>query len=573
MKKKLFLALAISFMLVCLFAIGVSAAGSSSDEFAATPDTLEGVATPTKLSTSERVVLLGSDGKYYTYPTYYVLKDQTSASFTVNNALNTALGYAEGTNLNSYVVRIEYPVGITYIGTDLNYKSNLKYVKMSDTITDTAAKAFQGCTNMETIILSNSLTTLQNDLCKGNSKITSLVIPASVTKINGYCFDGCKISSLVNYAENVTSINGNAFSGCPITEFNFPDKLTSIGQYAFNGAQFTEVDLPNTITSLGSGVFQGCTNLTYIRLPESLTQVPHDFLKNTTSASITLVVPKGCTSIYSLYSLQNSGVKTIIFTGDSDDAFVASVQEKASGWVSKITYGNHCEYYYDNVHDIAFEEGNTCCGNCSRCGFFSMAAEPVHTEEIKLLFGTGVKDENEVEITTDVVNYYANMYLAHTCKYCKNDTQETEEYAPIFVKMGFSVAENDTTAISFNTAINHASLAKYEEVSETSVQYGLLVSAMPSANPITGVVDGVLTLAVATVKINMTGTDYTKFSVKVTGLPDNQTLNCCGYVVEGENVTYLNHATSDSEAATVSHAIALALQNGTEGKDDEEVVA
>lgn len=573
MKKKLFLALAISIMLVCLFAIGVSAAGSSSNEFAETPDTIEGIAAPTKIGASERVVMLGNDGLYYTFPAYYILNDNTSCSLKTNNSVNSVLGYADGTSHKSYVVRIEIPDGVTYInGNLLDYNTNLVYAKMPNTVTNTGTKVFQSCTNLETLILSNSLTVLQNDLCKGNSKLTSLVIPASVTAIKGYCFDGCKISSLVNYAENITSIDGNAFSGCPITEFNFPDKLTSIGQYAFNGAQFKNLDLPNTVTSLGTGVFQGCTQLSYVRIPEKVTQIPHDFLKNTTSASITLVVPKGCTSIYSQYSLQNSGVKTIIFTGDSDDAFVASVQEKASGWVSKITYGNHCEYYYDNVHDITFEEGNTCCGNCSRCGLFSMAAEPVHTEEIKLLFGTGVYTD-EVEEKTDKVNYYANMYLAHTCKYCKNDTQETEKYAPIFVKMGFSVAENDTTSISFHTAINHASLAKYEETAKTSVQYGLLVSAASSTNPITGVENGELILAAATVKINMTETDYTKFSVKVTGLPDNQTLNCCGYVVEGETVTYLNHATADSEASVVSHAIALQLQNGTENTDDEEVVA
>ncbi|MBE6663954.1 MAG: leucine-rich repeat domain-containing protein [Ruminococcaceae bacterium] len=558
MKKKIFLALAISALLVCLFAVGVSAAGSTSDEFAATPDTLEGVAVPTKLSTSERVVLLGSDGKYYTYPTYYVLKDQTSASFTVNNALNTALGYAEGTNLNSYVVRIEYPVGITYINTDLNYKSNLKYVKMSDTITDTAAKAFQGCTSMETIILSNSLTTLQNDLCKGNSKITSLVIPASVTKINGYCFDGCKISSLVNYAENVTSISGNAFSGCPITEFNFPDKLTSIGQYAFNGAQFTEVDLPNTITSLGSGVFQGCTNLTYIRLPESLTQIPHDFLKGTGSSSITIVVPKGCTSIYSQYSLGNSGIKSIIFTGDSDDAFVASVQEKASGWVSKITYANHCEYYYDNVHDIVFEEGNTCCGECSRCGSFKMHPNPIHAEEIVLAFGTGVYVDEVEEKTTDV-NYYANMYVLHVCKNCENETADTEEYAPIFVKIGYSAEEEDTTSISFFTSINYASLLKYEEIADTKLQYGLIVSAAASSTPIKSVVDGAIELNASTVKVSMTDTEYAKFSVRISKLPANQTLNCCGYVIENDKVTYLGHESTSAEAEIIDHAGVIEL--------------
>ncbi len=553
MKKKIFLALAVSIMLVCLFAVGVSAAGSSSDEFATTPDTLDGVTAPAKLGTSERVVLLGNDGLYYTYPAYYVMKDQTSFSMQVNNALNAVLGYAEGTNLKDYVVRIEFPTGITYIGTDLNYKSNLKYVKMSDTITDTAAKAFQGCSNMETIILSNSLTTLQNDLCKGNSKITSLVIPASVTAINGYAFDGCKISSLVNYAENIKSIGGNAFSGCPIeNDFNFPDNLETIGQYAFSGAQFKNLDLPNTVTSLGSGVFQGCTQLSYVRIPEKVTQIPHDFLKSTQSSSITLVVPKGCTSIYSQYSLGNSGIKSIIFTGDENSDFIASVQEKASGWLSKITYANHCEYYYDNVHNIVFEEGNTCCGNCSRCGIFSMAAEPVHTEELKLMFGTGVYTD-EVEEKTDEVNYYANMYILHVCKYCETEVAEAEEYGAIFENLGISATETDDYSITFGISINYNALAKYEQMTGTTLQYGVVVSAAPSEAPIT-VVDGKATVGDSTVAADMTGAGYANIETIIRNIKsDILELNCCGYVVDSNGViTYLNYDIAEGEAKTVS---------------------
>ena len=156
--KKIIISLITGILLICALSICVSAAGSTSDEFSATPDTIEGVSAPTKLGTSERVVLLGKDGLYYTYPAYYVLSDEGSMKFVANNALNAALGYADGTKLDSYVVRIEIPTGITYIGTELNYESNLKYVKMSDTVTGTAAKAFQSCSNMETIILSNSLT-------------------------------------------------------------------------------------------------------------------------------------------------------------------------------------------------------------------------------------------------------------------------------------------------------------------------------------------------------------------------------------------------------------------------------
>ena len=461
MKKKLFLIIAMTFLMVVAFAFSVSAAGSTSNEFAETPDTIDGIAAPTKIGTNERVVMLGSDGLYYTFPAYYILNDNTSCSLKTNNSVNQVLGYADGTSHKNYVVRIEIPEGTTYInGNLLDYNTNLVYAKMPNTVTNTGTKVFQSCTNLETLILSNSLTIIQNDFCKGCSKLSSpIVIPATVTAIKGYCFDGCnKLTSVTNYAENLTSIDGNAFSGCPITEFNFPDNLTSIGQHAFNGAQFTEVDLPNTITSLGSGVFQGCTQLTYIRLPEQLTQLPHDFLKNTTNSSITIVVPKGCTSIYSLYTLQNSGIKTIIFTGDSDDAFVASVQEKASGWVNKIVYENHCDHYYNGVHK---EDNNPCVINCDRCNT------------------TNVPEKNPVHSLSTTITYVTFSATGTKVSGCTNEGcahKTTTEAPALFTCLGYSTPESGNGGISIGYRINGEAILAYEEITKETVSYGLFAT-------------------------------------------------------------------------------------------------
>ena len=125
MKKRLLLTVLMAALLVCLFAISINAAGSTSNEFAETPDTIEGINTPTVIGTEERVVLLGSDGLYYTFPSYYILNDNKSCSLKVNNAVNKALGYTDGTSHKSYVVRIEIPEGTTYINQNfLDYISD-----------------------------------------------------------------------------------------------------------------------------------------------------------------------------------------------------------------------------------------------------------------------------------------------------------------------------------------------------------------------------------------------------------------------------------------------------------------
>ena len=504
MKKKILLVAAMVAIVACLFALGVSAAGSTSNEFAETPDTIEGIAAPTQIGSSERVVMLGSDGLYYTFPAYYILNDNTSCSLKTNNSVNSVLGYADGTSHKSYVVRIEIPTGVTYIsGNLLDYNTNLLYAKMSDTVTNTGTKVFQSCTNLETLILSSNLTVIQNDLCKDCKNLSSpIVIPSTVTAINGYCFNGCgKLTSVTNYAENVTSISGNAFSGCPITEFNFPDNLTSIGQYAFNGAQFTSVDLPNTITTLGSGVFQGCTKLTYIRFPERLTQLPHDCLKGTTGSSITIVVPKACTSIYSQFSLGNSGIKEIIFTGSSTDAFVASVQEKASGWVSKIVYGNHCEYYYDNAHE---DDNNPCVINCTRCGTVNAPeSNPVHSISTTITYASFMAAGAQIADCTN-----------EGCTYCE------ETIAPaLFDCLGYSAPENGNGGIVLGFIVNNTAVNDYKTITGKTVSYGVFAVLKDKLNGDL-FVDGEANKNA--IVAEMTGYTTAAFEIKVTGFADDQ---------------------------------------------------
>lgn len=468
MKKSLLLTVLMAIMLISIFAISVGAAGSTSNEFAETPDTIDGVSAPSNIGSTERVVLLGADGNYYTYPAYYVMADQTSStSIKTNNDLNKVLGYADNTKLADYIVRIEIPSGITKMTTCLSGKKNLVYVKMPNTIIDIDRDTFKSCSNLETLILSNNLNAIPNDFCKGNSSLTSITIPASVTQMNGYAFDGCsKLKTVINYAENVTAIAANFFSGCPIeNEFNFPDALTSIGAYAFNGAKFTNVDIPNAVTTMGSGVFQNCTNLTFVRFPENLTELPHDSIKGTTNSNITIVIPKGCASINSLYSLQNTGIKKIIFTGNENSAFVASVAAKASGYVSKIEYANHCEYYYNNIHNT----------------------------ELKYVFTSFVEE----------------CYTEGICSRC-NETKKDETFDPIFKFLGYSTNGENLCA---GYTICLKSIDKYNEVnSENKLQYGFVASANNNA-PINA--DG--TYTEKSVNVDLSEEKYVAFDFVLTG--------------------------------------------------------
>lgn len=512
--KKILISLITGILLICALSICVSAAGSTSDEFSATPDTIDGINLPSVIGTNERVVVLGADGLYYTFPAYYISADNKSFSVVANDLVNEKLGYTAGTKLSSYVVRIEIPNGVTYIGTDLSYKTNLKYVKMSNTVTDTANGAFHSCTSLETIVLSNSLTRLANNLCWGCTSLTSpIVIPETVTSINGYCFHNCRITAITNYAENVTSIAGNAFSGCPITEFNFPDNLTSIGDSAFTGCNFTTLDIPDTVTTIGTGNFSGSTNLKVLKLPESLTKIPHDFIKQ---CNLTLIVPKGCTQIHSQYSLGHATIQKIIFTGTPDSAFLTRLAETNSGLVSKVEFANHCEIYYNGVHTN----------------------------------GTSTPKFAGAEYVSDYI-------LASVCTKCELETVTGKICGPLFNDLGYAKAE-DGTAFTYDIIVNKSEITKYQNYTSKTLSYGFIVGAHTEGQ--TGDIIGVdgtvaISKAIVTDFVEIKYEKLDKYCLKMTGIAKEQQdmlLYCNTYINDGTAVSYLGAVTEEGKALAIS---------------------
>ncbi len=76
------------------------------------------------------------------------------------------------------------------------------------------------------------------------------------------------IPSRVTYndvAYSVTAIEGYAFYGCTeLTLITIPESVTSIGRYAFYLSGLTEITISNRVTSIGESAFYNCKNLTTV---------------------------------------------------------------------------------------------------------------------------------------------------------------------------------------------------------------------------------------------------------------------------------------------------------------------
>ena len=66
-----------------------------------------------------------------------------------------------------------------------------------------------------------------------------------------------------------------AFSGCSVlTSLTLPSSVTSIGDEAFYGCSgLTSLTIPSSVTSIGEDAFRGCSGLTSLTIPSSVTSI------------------------------------------------------------------------------------------------------------------------------------------------------------------------------------------------------------------------------------------------------------------------------------------------------------
>ena len=121
-------------------------------------------------------------------------------------------------------------------------------------------------------------------------------------------------------------IGSYAFYGCSrLTSINLPASITSIGHDAFTGCcGLTSLNLPAGITEIGYSAFFGCSGLTSLNLPAGITQIDnYVFLGCSGLTSINL--PTSITQIGDLAFIDCSGLTSISLpasiTKIGEDAF------------------------------------------------------------------------------------------------------------------------------------------------------------------------------------------------------------------------------------------------------------
>lgn len=230
----------------------------------------------------------------------------TIAGLPVTAIADGAFYYWRGQGLSSVTIGSN----VTTIGAASFAYSSLANLTLGPDVTSIGPRAFGSCSRLASVTMANSLTNIGDYAFSYCSALSNLNFSSNLTAIGTSAFVLCTTLTNVNLPNGLTSVGDGAFSGCSgLTNLLLPETLTNIGDGAFSACAslgaisalplnpaFTSVDgvlfnkkktklvqvpaakgpsyaIPESVTTIGNAAFSGCSSLTNVTMPDSVTNI------------------------------------------------------------------------------------------------------------------------------------------------------------------------------------------------------------------------------------------------------------------------------------------------------------
>lgn len=196
---------------------------------------------------------------------------------------------------------IKLPATVTTIGNAaFSNCTSLKTMDLSQMpLSQLERETFSGCKNLESVQLPQTLTQINDETFSDCEKLKTVDLSETkVTKIWQEVFKGCVALETVQLPKTLKEILGDSFNGCTkltALDFSVCPELTAIN---LAGSGIAQLDLSkNTkITDLSSNTFSGCSSLTALTMPDTVTIIEHKAFFGCSNLT-NVVIPKAVKKI------------------------------------------------------------------------------------------------------------------------------------------------------------------------------------------------------------------------------------------------------------------------------------
>ena len=218
--------------------------------------------------------------------------------------------------------------------------TNLTSVVIPDSVTDIRKYAFSGCSSLTSVVIPDSVTNIGDSAFYNTPWYKSYSADTShqsgnIIYINNVAYQPTSTDiTSCTFKEGTVGIAGSAFSGCTsLSSVDIPDSVTSINEDVFyRCTSLTSVTIGSGVTSIKNSVFRECSSLTSIVIPDSVTGISSNVFSDCSSLT-SVTIGSGFTSI---------GVASFTGCGQFTLTINSNIPEKAfsNSSVKSVTIGN-----------------------------------------------------------------------------------------------------------------------------------------------------------------------------------------------------------------------------------------
>lgn len=357
------------------------------------------------------------------------------------------------TELHKYVLRsskvlttIVMPPNLTAIPEGMFYECPfLEQVDIPETVTSIGSYAFSGCVLLASINLPTGVTSIGYRCFYNCPLLKSITIPDGVTTLDGDVFRGCSQLSQVKLPSQLEIIKDGAFRGTALETFTLPAGVKLQGDAIFGECEklttFTFPDGLKDASEIGTSTLWHCYNLTTVRLPQDLTEIPKYFFSGTAIPSIEL--PTTVTAVRDGAFEYTTAIKKVTFPSHvkeiGEGVFYDSKIEEVE-WPSHLTMIPKGTFYWcENLQKVTIPEmvdsiGSDAFAHCSSLKSIRLP------EGIRTLSGTFYKTPLEsVNIPSTVKIIERSTF--DEAKFTHIDIPEGVTYIGAFAFRGVPLAE------------------------------------------------------------------------------------------------------------------------------------